>query len=66
MRILKIFLFLLLIWLQFSFWIGKNGMLDYIKIYKKIEIQKKINRNLEVENNKLLLEIQNLNNQIKN
>ncbi|WP_343154098.1 septum formation initiator family protein [Buchnera aphidicola] len=65
MRILKIFLFLLFIWLQYSLWVGKNGILDYIKIYKKIIIQKKTNKDLEVENNKLLLEIQNLNDKIK-
>ncbi|QCI18384.1 cell division protein FtsB [Buchnera aphidicola (Aphis nasturtii)] len=65
MRILKVFLLLLFFWLQYSLWIGKNGVLDYIKIYKKIIIQKKINKNLEIENNKLLLEIQDLNDKIK-
>ncbi|QIQ41433.1 MAG: cell division protein FtsB [Buchnera aphidicola (Aphis urticata)] len=66
MRILKVFLLLLFFWLQYSLWIGKNGVLDYIKTYKKIIIQKKINKNLEIENNKLLLEIQDLNDKIKN
>ncbi|QFQ32584.1 cell division protein FtsB [Buchnera aphidicola (Aphis fabae)] len=65
MRILKIFLFLLFFWLQYSLWIGKNGILDYMKIYKKIIIYKKINQALEIKNNKLLLEIQELNDKIK-
>ncbi|ALD15355.1 cell division protein FtsB [Buchnera aphidicola (Aphis glycines)] len=65
MRILKVFLLLLFIWLQYSLWAGKNGILDYIKVYKKIIVQKKINANLEIENNKLLLEIEDLNNKIK-
>ncbi|QCI16654.1 cell division protein FtsB [Buchnera aphidicola (Aphis craccivora)] len=65
MGILKVFLFLLFFWLQYSLWVGKNGILDYIKIYKKIIIQKKINQDLEIKNNKLLLEIQELNNKIK-
>lgn len=41
MKILKIFLFFLLFLLQYSLWIGKNGILEYISIYKKIIIQKK-------------------------
>ncbi|QFQ32235.1 septum formation initiator family protein [Buchnera aphidicola] len=65
MRILKVLLFLLFIWLQYSLWVGKNGILDYIKVYKKIIVQKKINERLETENNKLLLEIEDLNNKIK-
>ncbi|UPT14761.1 septum formation initiator family protein [Buchnera aphidicola] len=65
MRILKVLLFLLFIWLQYSLWVGKNGILDYIKVYKKIIVQKKINEHLETENNKLLLEIEDLNNKIK-
>ncbi|CAL4324806.1 Cell division protein FtsB [Buchnera aphidicola (Protaphis terricola)] len=65
MKILKIFLFLLFIWLQYSLWIGKNGVLDYIKIYKKIIVQKKKNKELEIKNNKLKSEIEQLNSHIK-
>lgn len=65
MKILKVFLFFLFFWLQYSLWAGKNGILDYIKIYKKIIIQTKINKALEIENNKLLLEIQNLSDKMK-
>lgn len=65
MKILKIFLLFLFFWLQYSLWIGKNGVLDYIKIYKKIIIQKKKNEDFEVRNNQLILEIKRLNSIIK-
>ncbi|WP_234414131.1 septum formation initiator family protein [Buchnera aphidicola] len=63
---LKIFLLFLLFWLQCSLWIGKNGILDYIKIYKKIIVQKKKNEDFQIRNNQLILEIERLNNAIKN
>jgi cell division protein FtsB len=44
MKMLKIFLLFLFFWLQCSLWIGKNGILDYIKMYKKIIVQKKKRR----------------------
>ncbi|ADP67900.1 hypothetical protein CWU_02725 [Buchnera aphidicola str. JF98 (Acyrthosiphon pisum)] len=42
MKILKIFLLSLLFWLQYSLWLGKNGVLDFIKIYRRVTIEKKI------------------------
>ncbi len=66
MKIFKIFLLSLLIWLQYSLWLGKNGILDYIKIYKRVIVQKKNNKDLDVRNNKIILEIKNINNHIKN
>ncbi|AEO08759.1 essential cell division protein [Buchnera aphidicola str. Ak (Acyrthosiphon kondoi)] len=64
MKILKMFLLFLLCWLQFSLWLGKNGILDYIKIYKKVLIQKKNNEYLDMRNNQITLEIKNFNNHI--
>ncbi|QCI17808.1 cell division protein FtsB [Buchnera aphidicola (Acyrthosiphon lactucae)] len=61
MKILKIFLFVLLFWLQYSLWLGKNGILDYIKIYKKVEMQKKNNEYLDMRNNQIILEINKFN-----
>ncbi|CAL4326477.1 septum formation initiator family protein [Buchnera aphidicola] len=66
MRILKIFLLFLLIWFQYSLWLGKNGVLDYVKIYKKVIKEKKNNADLDIRNNQIILEIENLNNSLKN
>lgn len=66
MKTLKIFLFSLLLWLQYSLWLGKNGIIDYIKIYKKVAMQKKNNEFLEMRNNQIILEIKNFHNHINN
>ncbi|QCI21135.1 cell division protein FtsB [Buchnera aphidicola (Hyperomyzus lactucae)] len=66
MRLLKIFLLSLLIWLQYSLWLGRNGIVDYMKIHKKVIIEKKNNANLDIRNNQIILDIKNLNNHIKN
>jgi cell division protein FtsB len=66
MRLLKIFLLSLLIWLQYSLFLGKNGIIDYIKIYKKVVIEQTNNVNLGIRNNQIILDIKNLNNHIKN
>lgn len=64
MKILKMILLSLLCWLQYSLWLGKNGVLDYIKIYKKIAIQKKNNEYLDMRNNQIILEIENFNHHV--
>jgi len=66
MKILKIFLLSLLFWLQYSLWLGKNGVLDYIKIYQTVIMQKKNNENLDIRNNQIILDIENFNNHINN
>lgn len=65
MKILKIFLLFLLFWLQYSLWLGKNGIFDYIKIYKQVEIEKKNNIQLDMRNNQIVSEIETLNNNSK-
>ncbi|ADP66233.1 cell division protein FtsB [Buchnera aphidicola] len=64
MKILKIFLLSLLFWLQYSLWLGKNGVLDFIKIYRRVTIEKKNNEYLDMRNNQIILEIENFNNHI--
>ncbi|ANZ22620.1 cell division protein FtsB [Buchnera aphidicola (Diuraphis noxia)] len=66
MNTLKMFLLFLLIWLQYSLWWGKNGVFDYITIRKKVCLQKKENIDLNFRNQKIILELQKLNNHIKN
>lgn len=65
MKTLKMFFLVLLIWLQYSLWFGKNGVFDYIVVYKKVIIETKENIDLDIRNNQILLEIDKLNNDIK-
>lgn len=64
MKVFKIFLLSILFWLQYSFWLGKNGLIDYITIYNRVIMEKKNNENIDIRNKKLILDIQNLNNTI--
>ncbi|MCU4136816.1 septum formation initiator family protein [Buchnera aphidicola (Sitobion miscanthi)] len=66
MKTFKMFLLFLLLWLQYSLWLGKNGILDYIKIYEKVAMQKKKNECLDMRNKKIILEIENFNKNVKN
>ncbi|QCI20552.1 cell division protein FtsB [Buchnera aphidicola (Brachycaudus cardui)] len=61
MKILKIFLLFIFLWLQYSLWLGKNGVIDYIKIYNKVIKEKKTNADLDIRNNQIMSEIENLN-----
>ncbi|QCI24469.1 cell division protein FtsB [Buchnera aphidicola (Muscaphis stroyani)] len=64
MKILKTFLFFIFLWLQYSLWFSKNGIFDYIRIYKIVISEEKYNNDLQIQNNKLIIEIKNLNNKI--
>lgn len=66
MKTFKMFLLFLLLWLQYSLWLGKNGILDYIKIHEKVAMQKKKNECLDMRNKKIILEIENFNKNVKN
>lgn len=56
------FLLIVLIWLQCSLWLGKNGILDYIDIYNstKLYSNQYFFENLKARNSKLSSEIYNL------
>ncbi|XBC38042.1 MAG: septum formation initiator family protein [Buchnera aphidicola (Floraphis choui)] len=59
MTVIKIGLFILLFFLQISFFIGKNGLYEYVQLYRNIS-QKKLNIfYLTEQNTKLLSEIKN-------
>ncbi|QCI23940.1 cell division protein FtsB [Buchnera aphidicola (Macrosiphoniella sanborni)] len=64
MKILKMFFLFLLFWLQYSLWLGKNGIFDYIKIYKKVILEKINNEYLDMRNKEVIANIKNLNNDI--
>lgn len=52
---------ILLSWLQYSLWFGKNGIFDLVKIQKDLNIQENKNTELKIRNNHLLAEINDLN-----
>lgn len=53
---------MILIWLQYSLWLGKNGILDFIKIYNfnKLYQNEYHFSHMKIQNDQLLLEIYNL------
>lgn len=57
---LTILLIVLLGWLQYSLWLGKNGMQDFVRIQGNIKIQRMNNEALKLRNNQLIAEIHNL------
>ena len=60
MRILIICLSLLLGYLQFSFWFGKNGWMQYQALQANVNELKKHNEELTHRNNLIHAEIQDL------
>ncbi|QNS01625.1 MAG: cell division protein FtsB [Buchnera aphidicola (Pentalonia nigronervosa)] len=65
MKILKIFLFFILFWLQYSLWLGKNGYFNYIKMYKTVLLEEQNNLRMDKRNEKIILRIKQLQNNIK-
>ncbi|GAK84657.1 cell division protein DivIC [Vibrio ponticus] len=60
MRIFVLILLLLLGWLQYTLWLGKNGMFDYQTVSSEIEVQNQVNANLTTRNNEMFAEIDDL------
>ncbi|CAD6509799.1 cell division protein FtsB [Candidatus Profftia tarda] len=58
---LTLFFIILLCWLQYSLWVGKNGINDYMYIKKEILTQKDNNIKLRSRNAQLFTEINDLN-----
>lgn len=52
-------LLVILLWLQYSLWLGKNGILDFIRIYNMYSLSKNIYdlNQLKIRNGQLLLDI---------
>ena len=57
MRIFTIALVLLFALLQYTLWIGKNGIADYRKVSDEIAIQDKTNADLKARNAQMYAEI---------
>lgn len=59
---LSVFLLILLIWLQYSLWFGKNGICDFLDVSNAIKLYESINNvsQMRIRNNLLLYEINDL------
>ncbi|HHC6520360.1 TPA: cell division protein FtsB [Vibrio parahaemolyticus] len=60
MRIFVIALTLLFGWLQYTLWLGKNGVSDYYTVKDEIEVQQQVNSKLQARNNEMFAEIDDL------
>lgn len=60
MRIFSVMLLILLCVLQYTLWLGKNGISDFQNISSEIEVQQNVNSNLVQRNSEMFVEINDL------
>ncbi|CAM3505048.1 Cell division protein FtsB [Vibrio aerogenes CECT 7868] len=60
MRIFSLTLLILLAWLQYALWSGKNGIFDLQEISGEIKTQEAVNQRLQVRNKQMYAEINDL------
>lgn len=60
MRLLTVMLLAVLCWLQYDFWLGKNGMMDYLAVKGNVAIQQQANAELAQRNQQMYAEIHDL------
>ncbi len=58
---LTLLLLALLAWLQYSLWLGKNGIHDYTRVSDDVVVQQANNAKLKAHNDQLFAEIDDLN-----
>ncbi|ELX8379518.1 cell division protein FtsB [Providencia vermicola] len=58
---LTLLLIAVLAWTQYSLWLGKNGIHDYVRVKDDVAAQEIINSRLKVRNEQLFAEINDLN-----
>ncbi|HEI8866926.1 MULTISPECIES: cell division protein FtsB [Serratia] len=58
---LTLLLLALLGWLQYSLWLGKNGVHDYVRVNEDVAAQQGNNAKLKARNDQLFAEIDDLN-----
>ncbi|MDR7344524.1 MAG: cell division protein FtsB [Pantoea sp.] len=58
---LTLLLLALLVWLQYSLWLGKNGIHDYTRVSDDVVVQQAGNAKLKARNDQLFAEIDDLN-----
>ncbi|KDM92617.1 cell division protein FtsB [Photobacterium galatheae] len=60
MRVFCVMLLLVFAWLQYEFWLGKNGMSDYMALTENVALQQKANAELAQRNQQMYAEINDL------
>ncbi|AKJ41602.1 cell division protein FtsB [Pragia fontium] len=60
MKKLTLLLIVLFGWLQYSLWLGKNGVHDYIRVKDDVAVQQDNNAKLKSRNERLFAEISDL------
>ena len=60
MRLLNLLLLAILSWLQYDFWLGKNGMVDYLAVRDNVAVQQQANAELVQRNQQMYFEIHDL------
>ncbi|AJR07549.1 cell division protein FtsB [Photobacterium gaetbulicola] len=60
MRLLNLLLLAILSWLQYDFWLGKNGMVDYLAVRDNVVVQQQANAELAQRNQQMYFEIHDL------
>ncbi|MUK31174.1 cell division protein FtsB [Aliivibrio fischeri] len=60
MRTFAIFLLIALGWLQYTLWLGKNGMSDYAQVSNDVALQEEVNQGLRNRNEQMFAEIDDL------
>ncbi|EJF7710899.1 MULTISPECIES: cell division protein FtsB [Providencia] len=58
---LTLLLIAILAWLQYSLWLGKNGIHDYVRVKDDVAAQEIVNSRLKMRNEQLFAEINDLN-----
>ncbi len=58
---LTLLLLVLLGWLQYSLWLGKNGIHDYSRVTEEVASHQEVNAKLKSRNDQLFAEIDDLN-----
>lgn len=61
MRLLTVLMLSVLCWLQYEFWLGKNGMMEYLQVKDNVEIQRHANAEVALRNQQMYVEISDLN-----
>ncbi|RYU68045.1 cell division protein FtsB [Aliivibrio finisterrensis] len=60
MRVFALLLVLVFGWLQYTLWLGKNGISDYSQVSSDVALQEEVNQGLRNRNQQMFAEIDDL------